>query len=182
MRSDQPVIGFNTGCGPLMPAKKWTVEFHRQVIKNFLDQGYKNLVLLGGASDAERNLAIGQGLPVIQSPTHLGLRDGLVSIAACDLVLTGDSLGMHMAIALKKFVIAWFGPSCAQEIDLFDRGVKLQTSLACSPCWKRHCAKTEMCYDHVSSHEIDAALAKGLVWWTQQNPFSSRPDMDLNHI
>ena len=43
---------------------------------------------------------------------------------ACDIVVSGDSLGMHMAIGLKKWVVAWFGPTCHQEIDLYDRGAK----------------------------------------------------------
>jgi heptosyltransferase-2 len=47
---------------------------------------------------------------------------------------------MHAAIGLKKFVIAWFGVTCPQEIDLYDRGLKfIPHGLACSPCWKRSC-------------------------------------------
>jgi heptosyltransferase II len=47
---------------------------------------------------------------------------------------------MHAAIGLKKKVIVWFGVSCPQEIDLFDRGIKLiPEGLHCSPCWKRQC-------------------------------------------
>lgn len=167
LQKDEPVIGFNTGCGPLMPNKKWTVEFHRQVLQRFLNQGHRNLVLLGGPEDRERNLQIGQGLPVIQSLTDKGVRDGLQSLDACDLIYTGDSFAMHMAIARKKFVIAWFGPSCAHEIDLFDRGVKLQANVPCAPCWKRHCAQNQMCYDHVSLEQIEDAHAKGRAWWTQ---------------
>ena len=179
LQKDQPIIGFNTGCGPLMPAKKWTVEFHRRVIQRFIDQGYKNIVLLGGSNDSDRNKKIGENFPVIQSSTNLGMREGLANIAACDVVLTGDSLGMHLAIAMKKFVVAWFGPSCSQEIDLFDRGVKLETQLSCHPCWKRHCAKTEMCYDHVSLQEIECALAKGIAWWSEQRQLQS-PQTEIN--
>ena len=32
---------------------------------------------------------------------------------------------MHMAIALRKHAVAWFGPTSAPEIDLYNRGVKL---------------------------------------------------------
>jgi len=179
MQSDQPLIGFNTGCGPLMPAKKWTVEFHRLVLKHLLGLGYVNLVLLGGPEDEERNRAIAQDLPVIQSPTRNGVRDGMQSIAACDIVVTGDSFGMHLAIAMRKFVIAWFGPSCAHEIDLFERGVALKAAVPCSPCWKRHCAKTQMCYDQVSVIEIELALEKGRDWWTQNSPQMPSPQAPL---
>lgn len=171
----EPVLGLNTGCGPLMPAKKWTVEFHREILGRLVESGWRNLVLLGGPEDEERNRRIGEGLPVLQSPTRAGLRDGLVSIDACDLVVTGDSLGMHLAIARKKFVVAWFGPSCAQEIDLFDRGVKLRTALECSPCWKRNCSNQRMCYDHVRADEVISALAEGKDRWTRRK----RPQAEI---
>jgi heptosyltransferase-2 len=172
----QPVIGINTGCSAVIPPKKLSVNFQREIIQDLLHSGFENIVLLGGPEDSERNARIGQGLPVFQSPTNLGLRDGLVSVAACDLVLTGDSLGMHMAISQKKFVIAWFGPTCAQEIELYGRGVSIQTKAPCAPCWKRSCEQTKMCYDQVSLSEIRSAIEQGQDWWRQQNEFSlSKP-------
>lgn len=154
----QAIIGLNTGCGPLMPAKKWTVEFHREVITRLLELGFSNLVLLGGPDESERNQAIAKNMNVIQSPTQAGIRDGMMSIAACDVIVTGDSLALHLAIAFKKFNVAWFGPSCAQEIDLYDRGVKLQAEVECGPCWKRVCDKAIMCYDRVPIERILSAI------------------------
>lgn len=166
-----PIVGLNTGCSGVIPFKKWTVEYHREVIESLLAAGYKNIVLLGGPEDAERNQKIAEGLPVQSSPTNLGLRDGLVSVAACDVVLSGDSLGMHMAISQQKYVIAWFGPTCAHEIDLYDRGEKLLAQVGCAPCWKRLCNKEQMCYDHVPMAQVMLAVRKGLNFW--QKRFSS---------
>jgi heptosyltransferase-2 len=157
----QPVIGFNTGCSDVIAAKKLTVSAHRRLIQELLAKGYENLVLLGGPEDTQRNREIGEGLAVFQTPTALGLRDGLVSVAACDVVVTGDSLGMHMAISQKKYVVAWFGPTCAHEIDLYGRGEKILADVPCAPCWKRTCSKTSMCYDQVRIEEILAAVEKG---------------------
>ena len=161
------IIGINTGCSPTLPHKKLTIEGHRQLIQNLrahADLKRLPIVLLGGPEDSERNQAIGHGLGVIQSPTTRGLRDGLVSVAACDLVFSGDSLGMHMAIGLNKWTVAWFGPSCAQEIDLYGRGRKILSQAACAPCWKRVCSKVDMCYDQVDFTAAAAALAEGLAW------------------
>lgn len=159
---NQPLIGINTGCGPLMPAKKWTIEFQRSLIQEMQKEGLGNIVLLGGPDDHERNQKIGEGLDVIQSPTQLGLRNGLQSVAACDLVITGDSLGMHLAIAMKKYVVAWFGPSCAVEIDLYGRGEKILTEAACSPCWKKDCQQKVMCYDQVALSRVLGSVLKGV--------------------
>jgi len=158
----QVVIGLNTGCANTIAAKKWTVEFHRQVIQALSFLGLQNFVLLGGPEDTNRNQKIARGLPVAESPTRAGLRDGLISVEACDLVITGDSLGMHLAIARSKFTVAWFGPTCVQEIDLYDHGVKLIADVACSPCWKRSCDQSEMCYDRVSLEKILQAVEQGV--------------------
>jgi len=76
-------------------------------------------------------------------------------MSLCDVVITGDSFGMHLAIALKKFVIAWFGLSCWEEIDLYNRGEKLfQTQLECSPCWKKECPYNLECIQMIDLKKI----------------------------
>lgn len=137
------VVGFNTGCSLLYPNKKMTIEQHVYLIEKILSlkKGFK-IVLLGGPEDTERNKEIYSRFPgkIISTPTNLGVRRGACFENLAHVVVTGDSFGMHLAIALKKFVIAWFGVSCWTEIDLYDRGVKLyQENLECSPCWKKSC-------------------------------------------
>lgn len=165
---NQPVIGINTGCSQVIAAKKLSVAKQRELIAELMVQDQYNIVLLGGPEDTERNHQIGDRLPVFQSPTELGLRDGLVSVAACDIVVTGDSLGMHMAISQKKYVVAWFGPTCAHEIELYGRGEKILAPVPCAPCWKRSCDKNPMCYDEVSIESLSQAIAKGLANWPQR--------------
>jgi heptosyltransferase-2 len=155
------ILGINTGCSAVIPYKKLSIDFQRRVIQTIQKELDVAIVLLGGPEDTERNQQIAEGLDVIQSSTTAGLRDGLISVAACDLVLTGDSLGMHMAIAQEKHTIAWFGPTCAQEIDLYDRGEKIISKAPCAPCWKRVCDKQTMCYDQVSILEVLEALKRG---------------------
>lgn len=139
-------VGFNTGCSNLFPNKKMTIEQHATLIKELAKDDNLKILLLGGREDTERNHQILDELPnsiktkVINTPTTLGLRRGACFMDIADIVITGDSFGMHLAIALKKYVIAWFGLSCWTEIELYGRGEKLyQKDLECSPCWKRVC-------------------------------------------
>ncbi len=170
-QNNRPVIGINTGCSHVIAAKKLTVAKQRELIAELMFMNEFNIVLLGGPEDTQRNKEIAEGFPVIQSPTEAGLRDGLISVAACDIVVTGDSLGMHMAISQKKHVIAWFGPTCAQEIELYGRGEKIPAPVPCAPCWKRSCDKSTMCYDQVSvsqlTEAISRAIAQGQSKWPQ---------------
>ena len=68
-------------------------------------------------------------------------------VQACDVVVTGDSLGMHMAIGLGKPVVAWFGPTPHQEIDLYGRGAWVLSSHRCRPCMKVTCDIRSTCAD-----------------------------------
>jgi len=136
------VIAFNTGCSELFTLKKLELETQAQAIRQIAAEMPKaKIILLGGREDTERNqrlVELTDGL-AIPTPTTLGLRGGIILENLADLVVSGDSLGMHLAIALKKYVVAWFGLSCAAEIDLYDRGIKIIRDLPCAPCWKKVC-------------------------------------------
>jgi heptosyltransferase II len=174
------VVGLNTGCAGVIPYKKMTIETHRKLIARLLEHENVSVVLLGGKEDTDRNQRIGYGFNVIQTPTESGLRDGLMSVAACDIVVSGDSLGMHMAIALNKWTVAWFGPTCSQEIDLYDRGVKILAQVSCGPCWKRSCNKTQMCYDMVSLEQLEEAVLHGVqVVTTENERLIDSPQVDV---
>jgi heptosyltransferase-2 len=68
------------------------------------------------------------------------VRKGLCYINICDVVISGDSFGMHASVGLGKHVLVWFGLSTWTEIDLFERGAKfIPEGLFCAPCWKRVC-------------------------------------------
>lgn len=156
------LVGLNTGCSGAVPYKKMSVEAHRELIRSLEFEAGVRVVLLGGREDTERNQAIGSGFDVIQSETRNGLRDGVLSVAACDVIVTGDSLGLHMGVALRKWVVAWFGPTCAHEIDLYDRGQKVMAKVGCGPCWKRTCHNEVMCYDRVDTAELVSAIRAGV--------------------
>jgi ADP-heptose:LPS heptosyltransferase len=151
------VVGFNTGCSPVYPNKKMTVDQHVVLIEQVARLGGIRILLLGGPEDRERNAEIARlaGDKVMNTPTGEGLRRGMCYVNLCDIVISGDSFGMHAAIALRKHVIAWFGVSCPQEVDLFDRGVKLiPDGLECSPCWKRECPYNLECIQVIDLQKI----------------------------
>ena len=154
-------VGFNTGCSNLFPNKKMTIKQHVQLINELGKDKDKMIVLLGGREDTERNLQILDSVSknlkhkIISTPTTLGLRRGACFMDICDLVISGDSFGMHMAIALRKYVIVWFGLSCATEIELYGRGEKLiPEGLECSPCWKKVCPYNLECIDMIDLNRI----------------------------
>lgn len=157
------VIGFNTGCSHLFPNKKMTVEQHIHLIERFLSYNKYKIILLGGPEDTERNAQIAKpfGERIINTPSAMGIRRGVCFENLADVIITGDSFGMHIAIALQKYIIAWFGLSCWTEIDLYDRGVKLfQKDLFCSPCWKKSCPYNLECVQQIDLEKIENEVVK----------------------
>ncbi len=136
------VIGFNTGCSELFVLKKLELETQAQAIRQIAaEMPEAKIILLGGREDTERNqrlVELTDGL-AIPTPTTLGLRAGIFLENLAGIVVSGDSLGLHIAIALKKYAVGWFGLSCAAEVDLYNRGVKIIRDLPCAPCWKKVC-------------------------------------------
>lgn len=161
INADDKIIGFNTGCSELYPNKKMTIEQHVYLIEKLLSLGKYKVMLLGGPEDTERNKIISDHFNgrIINTPTSEGVRRGACYESIPQVIVTGDSFGMHLAIALKKYVIAWFGVSCWTEIDLYDRGVKLyQKDLFCSPCWKKVCPYDLECIKMIDLERIIAEI------------------------
>ncbi len=157
-------IGIQTGASDLYPLKCFTEEQIAFMIEQ-LGSRYPEakILLLGGPAETERNgrLASRFGHRVLATPTSEGLRRGILYIDACDILISPDTGALHIGIALGKWVVGWFNISCAQEIDLFDRGVKIATPLDCSPCWRRTCPDP-ICREIAPLDRIIDAVGKGI--------------------
>ena len=82
-------------------------------------------------------------------------------VEAMDVVVSSDSLGMHLAIALGKPVVVLFGSTCPQEISLDGGGAKLFAGVPCAPCYKSAC--TEMtCMTEISPESVFEEICKVL--------------------
>lgn len=160
------VVGFNTGCSELYPYKRLPLEAQARLADRLheRDPGVR-LLLLGGPEDVDRNREIARlaRAPLVQTPCDEGLRRGILYTELADVVLTGDSLGMHLAIGLEKRVVAWFGLTCEQEIDLYERGEVITADVDCRPCWRSSCDRPVKCYDRVDPAKVLAAVERMVV-------------------
>lgn len=147
------VVGFNTGSSDLFPYKRLTVDDSVRLVDAVAERCPDvRLTLLGGPEDTNRNREIAARCRVrdpIQTPTDSGLRTGMQMVAGCDVVASGDSLGMHLAIGLGKPTVAWFGPSCHQEIDLYGGGAWVLGDVDCRPCMRSSCDNEPKCFARV---------------------------------
>jgi heptosyltransferase-2 len=158
-----PLVGFNTGAGSVFANKAWTEPGYAELARR-LDREGCRVVLLGGPEERERNARIAaaaRGTAVDGGADHpLPVFAGIV--AACDLVVTGDTLGMHLAIAAKVPVVVLFGSTCPQEIELYGRGEKVVTPISCHPCYRRTCDISPSCQDLITPDTVHAAVQRVL--------------------
>lgn len=151
LEARRPVVGLNTGSGGRWVSKQLPVERTVALARALhaeLD-GKVSFVLFGGPEEAERNAAIasalraaGDALTLADAGTDNSLLDFAARVSLCDLLIASDSLALHIAIAQRVPVVAFFAPTSAAEIELYGRGEKV-VSTAPDACSYRRDADNE---------------------------------------
>jgi len=149
---DDLKIGLNTGAGDVFATKKWTEEGYARLADRFAVELGAKVLLLGGPSERERNdrIAVAARHSPCDTGTDHSIRRFSGIVGNCDLLVTGDTLAMHIAIALKVPVLAILGPTCHQEIELYGRGSMIVSDFDCSPCYLGVCPRETTCMDAIS--------------------------------
>lgn len=161
IKKEDLVIGLNTGSGEVFATKKWTIEGFIKLAGMLKNKLTAKVLLLGGPNEIQRNKEIKSRLKttVIDTGCHNSLKDFMGIINCCSLVVSGDTLAMQLAIALKKKVVALFGPTCHREVDLFGRGEKIVSNINCAPCYRQNCDNLK-CMASISPEEVFMAIKR----------------------
>lgn len=131
LRARGPVIGLNTGAGGRWRSKMLSVERTVETAERVHAAlgGAATFVLFGGADERERNQRLAAELGARVRLVDAGVDNALLEFAAlvdrCDLMLTSDSLGLHVALARNVRTVVFFAPTSAPEIELFGLGEKV---------------------------------------------------------
>jgi len=161
LKKERPWIGINTGGGSSFETKRWPRERFLELI-NLLTKNRKATVfLLGGEKEKSLNRWIEDKADarVLDTGSSNTLREFAGLLSLLDMVLTSDSLAMHLALALEKEVIVLFGSTCPQEIELYGQGKKIFAGVDCSPCYKARCSDMK-CMKAISAQEVYQEILK----------------------
>ena len=164
-RVPRPVVGLNTGSGARFAGKKLPIETYARLAEMFHEKMGATVFLLGGQDEVERNKLIEKKVacPVVVTGSH-PLKTFAAIVKTCDLIVTGDTTAMHVAIAVKTPVVAYFASTCAAEIELYGRGRKVVSEISCAPCYKKNCPIDEQCMKDMTADEI---FREAKVLWGQ---------------
>jgi heptosyltransferase II len=121
-------VGLNLSAGKRWASKSLRMEEAIQLVG--LLQGLDvNCVLLGGVADEEYlgTLSAETGTPAI---SRLSLDCFAGVIRELDLLITSDSLALHLAIAQRVPSVSYYAPTSAAEINTFGTGAKIVSTAA----------------------------------------------------
>lgn len=159
---DKTTVGLNTGCGDIFATKKWTEEGFVKLAEEINGRLGFQVVLLGGPEERERNRRIREKItvPVVDGGADNTLEVFTGIVAGCDMIVTADTLALHVAIALKKEIVLLMGPTASSEIDLFGRGEILDAALDCAPCYRQSCSEGALCMSSISPEMVFEAVER----------------------
>jgi heptosyltransferase-2 len=157
-----PIIGLNTGAGWRFVNKAWTEKGFVDLIKLIRKNTKARIFLLGGPQERELNARIISkvGTLAYDVGCYHSLGQFMAIVDTTSLVVSGDTTALHIAIALKKPIVAIFGSTCAQEIELYGRGIKLTANIDCRPCYRRECDKKINCMTLIRPATVLKAIQK----------------------
>jgi len=140
-KTDACDVGINNLVGLKWPNKAWPHSKFVQLEKALKERGY-SVSRQKGKSD---------------------LREYMDWISGCGLVATNDSLGMHLAIAFGKKVVALFGPTSSNCVNLYGLGEKISSpgSCECAPCYEPICRTGDViCMENIAVDEVLAQVER----------------------
>lgn len=123
------------------PANQWGYTRFAELADRLLQEGFSP-VLTGGPEDHEGEKAIldllGKPLPSLVG--KCGLLDLAAVMTQFDVLVTGDTGPMHVAVSAKLPVVAIFGPANPARTGPYSpTAVVLQEPFHCQPCYLREC-------------------------------------------
>lgn len=132
-------LGFNIFVGKKWPSKAWPIE-NWDRLQEILKQDFS----ITRQDKQEKEILT-------------NLYTYMDWINSSKFLITNDSLGLHIALALKKNVLALFGPTSPRELYLYNRGKVIfpDESLDCMPCFEPKCSKYEnSCIKLISPEKV----------------------------
>jgi ADP-heptose:LPS heptosyltransferase len=157
------LIGLNTGAAGRWRFKSWGIADTARLANALATRLGASVMILGGSAEAERNAEIvarADSSGVIAAPCDLSLPAFAALVSEADVLVSSDSLAMHIGIAQQRPVIAFFGPTSDSEIDLFGLGEKIITPLECRRCYLPDCEVLPHCMQSISIDSIFNAVTR----------------------
>lgn len=149
----QSLVVMNINASPLALERRLPREHFVHLAKWLLQRYDIELAMIGTADEKEytdaATQAIGSDGRVHNLAGALGVSELAELISASALLVSNDSGPLHLAAALEKPVVGFFGPETPERFGpLCEKRLIFYLGLPCSPCMSVDNAKTVDCTNH----------------------------------
>jgi ADP-heptose:LPS heptosyltransferase/glycosyltransferase involved in cell wall biosynthesis len=158
-RSDL-IIGFNPSGGSGRWNKNLPIKKASWLIEKLYKKYNATIILLGGPNEIERNKEIIKitKAPIISAGCGNDLTEFPAIISVCSLVITTNSLALHLSLALKRKTIVMIGPTSPTEIGMYGLGKKVIANSKCVGCYKKSCKAIEKINEKQILNEVEGLI------------------------
>ncbi|MSR58529.1 MAG: hypothetical protein EXS05_12885 [Planctomycetaceae bacterium] len=160
------LVGMNTGSGGRWLYKQWGEDQTAHLAQRLRDVLNVGVILLGGRQELERNTriaAIANRSGIAVGPHDLSLQGFTAVVRLCSMLVTSDSLALHIAATTAITTVAFFGPTSIAEIELSGPGEKVSTPLSCRCCYLRECDIRPHCMQTIDVDTLYSSVQKWLL-------------------
>ncbi len=158
----RPIVGLNTGAGARWTSRLWSIEHWVELAKRLHASG-KNVLLLGGPDEDARNREIHHRTGgTAQYLGYFNLTQFISLVQHCELVVTGVTMGMHIAIALKKQIVLINNIFNPYEFgNLYGLGEIVQPDSPCKCFFRGQCINPNyFCLDRLPVEKLSEAVER----------------------
>lgn len=124
------IVGLNTGCGGRWVSRLWPEPSWITLSKKLKRSGF-TVLLLGGEQEHQKNRRIAAKSGALY-PGHYPLPMFISLVNRCDLVVTGVTMALHIAIGLEKKIVLFNNIFNRHEFELYGLGDILEPEGGCS--------------------------------------------------
>ena len=159
------VVVLNTGGGGRWPQKKWTPAHYAGFARLVRRREPRTAVIVaGGPEERALNADVMRASAADAGIIDAGCANTLTEFAAiverADLVVTSDSLALHVATAVSRPVVAIVGPTSPWELETYGTGEVVTADVPCLACYRRACDKAVTCMELLLPERVYAACVR----------------------
>jgi ADP-heptose:LPS heptosyltransferase len=157
----RPIIGLNTGSGDRWTSRQWSEGQWEELTRSLIEAG-REVVLLGGPAEHERNTVLAKATGARYFGT-MPLPKFATLVNACDVVVTGVTMALHLAIGCERRIVLLNNIFNRHEFDLYGLGEIIEPARPCQCYFRPVCVNPEYrCLDHLSPESVRAACERQL--------------------
>lgn len=137
IKETKPLVGLNIGCGARWETRLWPENNWISLAIQLKTEGYE-VLLMGGEQEDEKNRRISSASGGLYLG-HFPLEGFFSLINQCDVIVTGVTMALHIAIGLNKKIVLFNNIFNQNEFELYGLGTILEPNVDCKGCFKQYC-------------------------------------------